>query len=635
MRTLLKFLLAIGLVWSSQGYAQEYKNVDSLITAYNNQAVDTTKIYLGSLIFQNLSFTNPEKAYDYAKKSVAISKQLNNGKGLGQAYNNLSFYFLNKDQLDSALYYKNAALELANELNNIRGILTVNMGLAVLYNKKNDFDAAKEFLYSNIGMFKNRDTIEHAREEDFKYIGSTYHALGDINVKEGLYNLALKNQLRALELYKARAKDSLFVADAYNALGQTEMKLENYTQSLVYLKQARKVYRDFKDLLWESDVLKIIGENMVLQNKPEEALPYLMRCTEIAKENGFQLTEASAYTILGNSYRILNRNTEALESFNESLSIYGQMENPSEVNDTYTSLGVFYNALNQPNRAIPYLEKAIRISDSIGALDQAADAYFHRSRSFRQLEAHDKALLDFESYNTLKESVFTIRKSQQIEELRTIFETEQKEAEIALQQEEIKTLSQEVEISNLRKGLYAGGMAATLALFGLSVFGYRQRIKKNRIAREKQEEIYKQEIAHKKKELASQTLHLVQKNTFLEELKENLENLKNSPEKFKMEFRRIVMLLKKEKASDKDWETFKTYFSEVHNDFDQKLKTLYADISEKEIRLAAFLRMNLTTKEIAATMNVLPDSILKSKYRLKKKLGLDKAMDLTSFLSGL
>ena len=93
------------------------------------------------------------------------------------------------------------------------------------------------------------------------------------------------------------------------------------------------------------------------------------------------------------------------------------------------------------------------------------------------------------------------------------------------------------------------------------------------------------------------------------------------------------MLLKKENASDKDWEVFKTYFADVHNDFDQKLKTLYSDISEKEIRLAAFLRMNLTTKEIAATLNVLPDSILKSKYRLKKKLNLDKETDLTGFLN--
>ena len=232
-------------------------------------------------------------------------------------------------------------------------------------------------------------------------------------------------------------------------------------------------------------------------------------------------------------------------------------------------------------------------------------------------------------------SIFNEEKTLQINELEAKYQTEKKEAALALQEEEIKTLNEKSRADNLQKGLYAGGMASALALFGLSVFGYRQRIKRNRIAREKQEEIYKQEIAHKQKELASQTLHLVQKNTFIQELKENLENLKNSPEKFKAEFRRIVMLLKKENASDKDWEVFKTYFADVHNDFDQKLKTLYADISEKEIRLAAFLRMNLTTKEIAATLNVLPESILKSKYRLKKKLNLDKETDLTSFLNTL
>ena len=71
-------------------------------------------------------------------------------------------------------------------------------------------------------------------------------------------------------------------------------------------------------------------------------------------------------------------------------------------------------------------------------------------------------------------------------------------------------------MDTLTKGLYADGMASTLTLSRLLVFGYRQRIKKNKVECEKQEEIYKQEIAHKKKELASQTLHLVQKNTFIQ-----------------------------------------------------------------------------------------------------------------------
>ena len=178
-------------------------------------------------------------------------------------------------------------------------------------------------------------------------------------------------------------------------------------------------------------------------------------------------------------------------------------------------------------------------------------------------------------------------------------------------------------MDNLTKGLYVGGLTSALAFSGLLVFGFRQRMKKNKLEREKQE-IYKQEIAYKKKELTSQTLHLVQKNTFIQELRENLEGLKSSPEKFKVEFRRIVMLLKKQNTEDKDWQVFKSHFADVHNDFDNKLKAIYADITEKEICLAAFLRTNLSKKEIAAMLNVLPDSILKSKYRLKKKLNLNK-----------
>ena len=290
---------------------------------------------------------------------------------------------------------------------------------------------------------------------------------------------------------------------------------------------------------------------------------------------------------------------------------------------------------NEFGEALKKMDRVIEMTESIGAVSILGQSYKERSQIHESLGKYTNAIADLRTYQIINDSIFNSRKSQQIEELKTIYETEKKEAEIALQEEEINTLNAQAKVNRLTKGLYAGGMASALALSGLLVFGYRQKMKKNKIAREKQEEIYKQEIEHKKKELASQTLHLVQKNTFIQELMDNLENIKNSPEKFKMEFRRIVMLLKKENASDKDWEVFKTYFAEVHNDFDQKLKTIYPDISEKEIRLAAFLRMNLTTKEIAATLNVLPDSILKSKYRLKKKLGLDKATDLSDFLNSI
>ena len=204
-----------------------------------------------------------------------------------------------------------------------------------------------------------------------------------------------------------------------------------------------------------------------------------------------------------------------------------------------------------------------------------------------------------------------------------------------MQDKEIKTLNLQAKNDQLTKTLFGIGMFSFLAIAGLLYFGFKQRIKKNKIAQEKQEAVLKQEIAFKKKELTSQTLHLVQKNVFIQELKENLEKIKQSPELFKIEFRRLVLLLKKESAEDKDWEVFKSYFSEVHNNFDIRLKEIAHDISEKEIRLASFLRMNLETKEIASMFNVLPDSVLKSKYRLKKKLGLDKEQDLGAFLNAI
>ena len=204
-----------------------------------------------------------------------------------------------------------------------------------------------------------------------------------------------------------------------------------------------------------------------------------------------------------------------------------------------------------------------------------------------------------------------------------------------MQSAEIKTLSEKAKNDKLKKGLYAGGMVSALALSGLLFFGFRQRMKKNRIARSRQEEIYRQEIAHKRKELASQTLHLVQKSRFITELKDNLEKVKNSPEKFKVEFKRIVMLLKKQSAADKDWEVFKSYFSEVHENFEDQLKVLSSKITDKELRLASYVKMGLNNNEIADILNVLPSSIHTSKYRLKQKLNIDKGLDFDSFIKSL
>ncbi len=479
---------------------------------------------------------------------------------------------------------------------------------------------------------KALNLLEQLKMED--PMPNTLNQLGISQRYLGQYDEALKSHQIAAQLNEKIEGDPIDLARSYLNMGNLMFDVKNLEASNKYYQQSEEIcikygLNDFIPKCWGN-----LAANYRYEGHYEKALEYHYKSiTHFEKNPSIALTR---------EYNNIGAVFDDMENFGKAKSYYSLALQHSEKYGEPQLKGLILRNLGEMamveknyNQAEEYMQQAMVIANSTGNIERLIRSY-GKMAEIKAATNNFKSAYEYRTkYNQLYDSLKGVEVTERINNLEIKYQTEKKEAEIALQQEEIKTLSQEVEISNLKKGLYAGGMASALTVSGLLFFGFRQRIKKNKIEREKQEAIYQQEIEHKQKELASQTLHLVQKNTFIQELMENLENIKNSPEKFKMEFRRIVMLLKKENASDKDWEVFKSYFAEVHNDFDQKLKTIYPDISEKEIRLAAFLRMNLTTKEIAATLNVLPDSILKSKYRLKKKLGLDKETDLNQFLNTL
>ncbi|WP_350285736.1 tetratricopeptide repeat protein [uncultured Croceitalea sp.] len=601
--------------------------IDSLTRVYNSQPEDYKKVQTSARLFYAEIYTNPKRGEKHARNCIRISEKINYTSGITVGLFHIGVYFDLIHQIDSSKYYYSKALEHAQDSNDDVMIAKSSSVLAGIAQSEGDFDKAIKL--------SDRANAHFVDVKDYLSYGVGIGNRAMIFTDKGDYKTAIEQSLFALKVLDTIDREVYRKADINSQIGDIEMQRGNFVAAIAYYKKALTVFVETEDNIYVSNTHIKIGDAYASSNNYKKAKEYLELGLKLAREYDIKDNLQQALANLGTIYVKEGLYSKALTNLNESLSM-SEMDSLS-VNHiaVLNQIGHAYIKKGAPRSAVTYLNKAVKKASSIGANYQLKIAYEQRAHAFHAMNLFEKSLEDTQLYIKLSDSLDNVQNSRQIEELKTIYETEKKEAAIALQEEEIKTLNQEVEISNLKKGLYAGGMASALALFGLSVFGFRQRIKKNRIAREKQEEIYKQEIEHKKKELTSQTLHLVQKNTFIQELMANLDNVKNSPEKFKTEFRRIVMLLKKENASDKDWEVFKTYFAEVHNDFDQKLKTLYADISEKEIRLAAFLRMNLTTKEIAATLNVLPDSILKSKYRLKKKLGLDKETDLNQFLNAL
>lgn len=81
------------------------------------------------------------------------------------------------------------------------------------------------------------------------------------------------------------------------------------------------------------------------------------------------------------------------------------------------------------------------------------------------------------------------------------------------------------------------------------------------------------------------------------------------------------------------WEDFEIRFQQVYTGFYKKLNTDYPDLTPNELRLCAFFRLNMTTKEIAAITYQSANSIVVARYRLRKKLGMEKEENLVSFLS--
>ncbi|WP_165395217.1 tetratricopeptide repeat protein [Flagellimonas allohymeniacidonis] len=491
----------------------------------------------------------------------------------------------------------------------------------------NDYEKAEEAYEIAKSIFEKRS--------DSLQLSKCLNNLARPLVEQGKYEKALTNSIKALKINEILGEDKSMIIGNYMAIGNIHSVMGSFDKSLEYYKMAENIALDEGLTFRLAQVRHNIGSNMMWLKRNKDAIDYFEQNLAFFEEAKNQLRIAITLTSMGANYFEMDSIAKAKPCFERSLRIAEKLGNPEGAAHNARNLGRIAMKENNPKKALNYYTIGMNTSLKTNSNGILAADYNNISSAYLAMSDYKNAYHYFEKHKKLSDSLLNVENTKKLNELEIQYQTEKREAEIALQDEEIKTLNEKAKVDKLTKGIYAGGMASALALSGLLVFGFRQRIKKNQIAREKQEEIYKQEIAHKKKELASQTLHLVQKNTFIQELMENLQNIKNDPERFKVEFRRIVMLLKKENASDKDWEVFKTYFAEVHNDFDQKLKTLYPDISEKEIRLAAFLRMNLTTKEIAATLNVLPDSILKSKYRLKKKLGLDKETDLTSFLNGL
>lgn len=148
------------------------------------------------------------------------------------------------------------------------------------------------------------------------------------------------------------------------------------------------------------------------------------------------------------------------------------------------------------------------------------------------------------------------------------------------------------------------------------------------------EEKMQSELQHVNNLLAASTMNLVVKNEFIESIKEELNDVKQKDRnrETKQALEKIVKEIDITLKLQEDWEQFEYHFDAVHGDFLARLRNDYPDLSPNEQKLCAFLRLNLNTKEISNLLGISLRGVEVARYRLRKKLGLERGQNLSKFI---
>lgn len=144
------------------------------------------------------------------------------------------------------------------------------------------------------------------------------------------------------------------------------------------------------------------------------------------------------------------------------------------------------------------------------------------------------------------------------------------------------------------------------------------------------------DVNYKQRELASLALNITSKNEILDQIKTQVKLVSSGMnDEGRVALSQIIKLIDNNIRLDNDWEKFEFYFDQVHSNFLKQLRETYPDLTSSQMKLCAYLKMNLSSKEIAILMNVSVAAVEKSRYRLRKKFNLEHELMLADFIQKL
>jgi DNA-binding CsgD family transcriptional regulator len=324
----------------------------------------------------------------------------------------------------------------------------------------------------------------------------------------------------------------------------------------------------------------------------------------------------------------------ALDVLNSDL-FGGSAPSPLYITETLSNAANLENELGNKEMARQYAKRCYdeAVKNNLMQLGSSSSLLLSNlSAEDQRMEEAYAFLADHVRFSNLLQRESSI---QEIVQLTMSHEFEKK-----IQAAEFLRVKEESE-RNRRQAFLVGALLLAVSV-GL-LLGWLYARQKARVAqsklREAEWELDKQELTnslvYKSKELTATMMYLLEKNQLLSSMARELARYKNDfSQKNQVVIQRIINELLKN-STKKAWEEFEVHFKEVHVDFYPNLQRRFPDLTLNERRLCAFLKLNLTTKEIGAITHQSSEAINMARFRLRRKLELEGDDDLVAFMGSI
>ncbi|HDR50424.1 MAG TPA: tetratricopeptide repeat protein [Mariniphaga anaerophila] len=544
------------------------------------------------------------------------------------------------------------ALSVSNiSINNEIALLYAEKGKELLYEIEYTQGEQKYFLIkAQIAYYDDRyldalaylDSLGRILSPDIitPDLGNYYSQKALVNTYLGYHEIAIEMNLKAISVYE-ELSDFSGISNSYNCIGKIYLNQGNMELAERYFNRALSMNQKTSDKKALGIILINKGNLKIAQDSLDAAMELFSNAYDLYLELGDLRRIALSLYNIAKIQSEEGKYSDAISSLDESLNIYRKLNEKYGQAMVLNQKSLVYRKSGVYNFAIQYGEEAYSILTQINSLSLQTEVLLQLFKAYKAIGDYSKALYFFETYHATKTELESKNSAKRIAEI-------EYQAQLTANEKNIQLLNQR----NRAKTLQVYILIALFGIILLSTFGFilvlrlknknlwqKQEIlkKKNHLIDlenkmfEKDKKMLENDLELKNKELASRALALIQLNETLKNISVKMNEFSSDSHSEKKQIKAILHDIQLV-THNNIWEEFDLAFSNVHNRFYEKLFEICPNLSATEIKIAALLKLNLSTKEIAAISFKSESSIKTTRHRLRQKLNIGESDNLVAFL---